>query len=41
MSTQIKEISQAKPSGRKYGTVDDFMASEGVTQDIRDKIVHS
>lgn len=38
MSTQIKEISQAKPSGRKYGTVDEFMASEGVTQEIRDKI---
>ena len=38
MNAEPKIKSQAKPSGRKYGSVDDFMQSEGVSQEIIDKV---
>ena len=40
MSTEPKNKSQATPSGRKYGSVDEFMASEGMPQEIRDKVAN-
>jgi transcriptional regulator with XRE-family HTH domain len=38
MNAEPKNKSQARPSGRKYDTVDDFVASEGVPREIRDRV---
>jgi|ERR1017187_2745247 transcriptional regulator with XRE-family HTH domain len=38
MNAEIRNKSQPRPSGRKYGTVDELMAAEGMPQEIRDKV---
>jgi transcriptional regulator with XRE-family HTH domain len=38
MNAEPKIRSQARPSGRRYGSVDDFMASEGMPKDIIEKV---